>query len=89
MKHKITAGDFKGWDIVESFNLLEKPRLYFTNVLNREELSKNTVERYEIINKNTGLLKNFYLISIVLKNGKKALIEADEKFWRKLLQLLY
>ncbi len=89
MKSKIIAGDFKGWDIVESFNLLHKPRLYFTNILNREEISKDTVSKYEIVNQTSGIMKSKYIISIVLKSGKKALIEANEKFWNKLLQLLY
>jgi hypothetical protein len=46
----VIAGDYKGWDIVGSFSLFSAEKFYLTNVLKKQEVSKATVTRYDVIN---------------------------------------
>lgn len=119
MKNRVLAGDFQGWDIVQSFSLFGSPRFYLTNVFKKEEFSKSTVARYDVIDRNNvssfgrafiygavgqtlfgpvgmlaGLLgskggKQSYVISIELNNGKKALLEVNEKMYKEIIRVLY
>ncbi len=90
MKNRIIAGDFQGWDIIRGANLFGKPKLFFSNILKREEVSKSTVSRYEIVErKSLGKGKEALIISIELNSGKKALLEVDEKMYKEILAVLY
>lgn len=52
MQNKVIAGDFEGWSISKSMSLFGAPRFYLTNVWKKEEFSKATVARYDIIDRN-------------------------------------
>lgn len=119
MKNRIIAGDYQGWNIALSSSLFSKPKFYFTKTFTREEVSKATVARYDIVDRNNvssfgrafvygavgqalfgpvgmlaGILggnkgRQSFVISIELNNGKKALLEVDERTYKEILRVLY
>ena len=52
MKNRVIAGDFQGWNISLSSSLFGTPKFYLTKTFTREEISKATVARYDVVDSN-------------------------------------
>lgn len=112
-KNKVIAGDYEGKGVVSSVGKV----LIATGFVKSVELSKETVEEYEVIDAQSkksavsavgrgfvggallgpvGLLaglsaksKGVHVIAVQFKDGKKSLIEVNDKVYKVLMKKLF
>lgn len=92
--NRVIAGDYK-WHGV-SCPLLGKPKITLP-MLKTLEISKKTVESYEVQNEVSQMRKNMnrfftkdhYRIAINFKDGKRSLLEVDERLFRIITKELF
>lgn len=92
--NRVIAGDYKGKGVL--CPLLGKPRITLP-MLRTLEINKGTVESYEVQNEISQMWKNAnrvftkdrYRIAINFKDGKRSLLEVDERLFRIITKELF
>lgn len=92
--NRVIAGDYKGQGIL--CPLLGKPKITLP-MLKTVGISKDTVESYEVQNEVSQMWKNMnraftkdrYRIAINFKDGKRSLLEVDERIFRIITKELF
>lgn len=92
--NNVIAGDYKGKGVL--CPLLGNPKITLS-MLKTLEISRETVESYEVQNEVSQMWKNAnrffakdkYRIAINFKDGKRSLLEVDERIFRIITKELF
>lgn len=86
-KNRVISGEYAGSLVVGGGVANAAISLGLIKKLNLNSL---TVESYEVLGGTAGALsKNGYQVKIVFKDGKKSLLEIDEKLYKAIVQACF
>lgn len=86
-KNRVINGDYAGSQIVGGGAVNAAIALGFIKQL---RLNSTTVESYEVLGGTAGAMsKNGYQVKILFKDGKKSLLEVDEKIYKAIVQACF
>ena len=86
-KNRVINGDYAGSQIVGGGAANAAIALGFIKQL---RLNSTTVESYEVLGGTAGAMsKNGYQVKILFKDGKKSLLEVDEKIYKAIVQACF
>lgn len=85
--NRVINGDYAGCQVVGGGIANASIALGFIKQL---YLNSSTVESYEVLGGVVGALsKNGYQVKIIFKDGKKSLLEIDEKLYKAIVQACF
>lgn len=86
-KNRVINGDYAGSQIVGGGTANAAIALGFIKQL---RLNNSTVESYEVLGGVAGAIsKNGYQVKVIFKDGKKSLLEIDEKLYKAIVQACF
>ena len=85
-KGRVIAGDYEGYDVITYDD-----KCCFMRRLHRIDVDKSVVTKFDVVDniKKGFLKKDKHLISIEFYNGKRSLIEVEDKEYKCVLRALY
>lgn len=86
-KNRVISGDYAGSLIVGGGMANAGISL---GLIKQLRLNSSTVESYEVLGGVAGAMsKNGYQVKVVFKDGKKSLLEVDEKLYKAIVQACF
>ena len=86
-KNRVISGDYAGKQIVGGG--ISQAGIVM-GIVKKIFLNSTTVESYEVLGGVAGAVsKNGYQVKIIFKDGKKSLLEVDEKIYKAIVQACF
>ena len=83
-KNRVINGDYAGSQVVGGGAAIS------LGIIKQLRLNSSTVESYEVLGGVAGAVsKNGYQVKIIFKDGKKSLLEVDEKLYKAIVQACF
>lgn len=87
-KNRVINGDYAGSQVVGG-GAAANAAIAF-GFIKQLRLNSSTVESYEVLGGVAGAVsKNGYQVKIIFKDGKKCLLEVDEKLYKAIVQACF